>query len=350
MASNLLNLDTSTLSSSATGSSSKSLYVGNYSGTPVIAIMGGGDTTILSNPLGHLDKLFFYSGFDYLRVRAAVNFTISLPERDIRASGGGKKGGTSLTSYNGFSDWIIYQHSYGSPPPAFTMHLNSSSSSGGTLLSGGTAIAGSVPLQYQNNNSFRLGVAYSTDQYLVLRERYQVYQTTLPALTLNCTAYFFNNPTSVNAVTAMSILHSPLTFNDVSPYSSPARGRTYTNTVTFTAQQSQTFNKVEVYRVGGGAPTTHGNPFSFIAINGSSVTPFDAYGTSFSSAVIYNYGYQLSSWSMTIQVTDIVYTDAIDKAKYVYYTPRYAIRFTNTNTGQTFTDQWGGVISFYTSP
>ena len=350
MASNLLNIDATTIATGSTATTSKSLFIGSYGGSPTIAIFGGGDSTILSNPLGNLDKLFFHSSFDYMRVRSAVNFTVSLPLRDTRASGGGKKGGSRLTSYNGYADWVIYQHSYGSPPPAFTMYLNSAASTGGTLLGNGAPIAGSVPLQYQSANSFRLGVVYSTDQYLVLRERYQVYQSALPALTLNCTAYFYNNPTNVNASTALAILHSPTTFNDVSAYASPARGRTLTESVTFTAQQGQSFNKVEVYRFGGGGPTSFGNPYKITKINGSAVTPYDPYGTSYAAGTTYNYATQQTSWSMDITVTDIAKTDAIGKNKYVYYTPRYAVRFTNTVTGQTFGDQWGGVTSFYISP
>lgn len=352
MASNLSNLDTGVIATNSIATSSKSLYIGNYGGTtPTISIFGGGDATILGNPLGNLDKLFFHTGFDYMRVRSAVNFTVSLPARNTRSSGGGKKGGSSLTSYNGYSDWVIYQHNYGSPPPAFTMHLNSASSTGGTLLGSGAPIAGSVPLQYQSANTFRLGVVYSTDQYLVLRERYQVYQQNLDAMTLNCTAYFYNNPTSVNASTAMAVLHSPLTFNDVNPYASPARGRSYSTSVTFTAQQGATFNKVEVYRFGGGAPSpTYGSPYRITSINGTGVTAYDPYGTSYASGQTYNYGSQQTSWSMGIQVTDTPHTNAIGKNKYVYYTPRYAVRFTNTVTGQTFGDQWGGVISFYISP
>jgi hypothetical protein len=350
MASNLLNIDATTLANNSTATTSKSLYIGNYGGSPTISIFGGGDATILSNPLGNLDKIFFHSSFDYMRVRSAVNFTVNLPDRNTRASGGGKKGGSKLTSYNGYADWVIYQHSYGSPPPAFSMYLNSASSTGGTLLGNGAPIAGSVPLQYQSNNSFRLGVVYSTDQYLILRERYQVYQNSLPATTLNCTAYFYNNPTSINASSALAILHSPTTFNDVSAYAAPARGRASNNTVTFTAQQGQTFDKVEVYRFGGGAPTSYGNPYKIIYINNQAVTPYDPYGTSYAAGQTYTYPTQQTTWTMSVQVTDIAKTDAIGKNKYVYYTPRYAVRFTNTVTGQTFGDQWGGVVSFYIAP
>lgn len=349
MASNLLNLDTAAITANSLGTTTKSLYIGNYGGAPTVAIIGGSDNTIIGNPLNNLSKIFFHSSFDYLRVRSAVSFTITLPARDTRSSNAGKKGGSALTSYNGYADWYIYLHNYGSPPPAFSMFLNSAASAGGTLLGNGAPIAGSVPLQYQSANTFRLGVVYSTDQYLVLRERYQVYQQSLPAMTLNCTAYFYNNPTSVNASTGLSILNSPLTFNDVSPYGSPARGRTYTNTVTFTSQQGTTFNKVEVLRFGGGAVDPDGAPFAIISINGTAVTPYDPYGA-YTAGPTYTYGTQQTTWSMGIRVTDIPKTFAIGKNKYVYYTPRWAVRFTNTVTGQTFTDSWGGVISFYIAP
>ena len=340
MASNLLNLDTTTLNSGSLTSANKSLYIGSYGGTPTVAIFGGTNTNILSNPIGNLDKLFFYSGFDYLRVRSAVNFTISLPQRATRASSGGKKGGSNLTSYNGYSDRYIYYHNYGTPTPAFSMYLNNDVSNGSYA---GMALAGSVPIQYLSNNSFRMALVYSTDKYLVLRERYQVYQQTLPALTLKCTAYFYNNPTSVNAQSGLGIVHSPTTFNDVSPYGSPVRGRVYTNTATFTSTGGTTFNKVEVMRFGGGGPTSFGNPYQITTINGTAVTPYDPYNT----WTTYTYGSQQTTWTMGIKVTDIPKTDAIGKNKYVYYTPRYAVKFTNTATGQTFSDSWGGVISFY---
>jgi hypothetical protein len=208
------------------------------------------------------------------------------------------------------------------------------------------ALAGSVPIQYQSNNTFRLALVYSTDKYLVIRERYQVYQQSLPAMTLRCTAYFYNNPTSINAQTGLAIVHSPTTFNDVSPYASPVRGRLLQKSATFTSTGGTTFDKVEVQRFGGGDGSTFGNPFRITAINGTAVTAFDPYLT----WTAYTYASQQTSWSFTIQTTDIPKTEAIGKNKYVYYTPRYAIRFTNTATGQTFSDSFGGVFSFYVQP
>lgn len=342
--SNLVNLDTSTLATGSTASAKKSLYVGNYGGaTPVVAIYGGEDASIVANPTANFAKLFFHTNFDYLRIKSAVSFTISLPTRSTRATSGGKKGGSSLTSYNGYSDRYIHQHNYGSPPPAFSIVLDNDPANGSYA---GMALAGSVPIQYLSNNSFRLAVAYSTDTYLVIRERYQVYQQELPALNLKATAYFYNNPTNVQAINAMSVLHSPLTFNDVVPYNGQ-RGNTYTNSVTFTSQQGSTFNQVEVMRFGGGVTGDPAkNPFKIKTINGSAVTPFDPYF----SWTTYTFGSQQTSFSMGIEIKDISSSVAIGKNKYVYYTPRWYARFTNTVTGQTFTDSWGGVVSFYILP
>lgn len=342
--SNLVNLDTTSLASGSTASAKKSLYVGNYGGTtPVVAIYGGEDASIVANPTTNFNKLFFHTNFDYLRIKSAVSFNISLPTRSTRASGGGKKGGSSLTSYNGYSDRYIHQHNYGSPPPAFSIVLDNDAANGSYA---GMALAGSVPIQYLSNNSFRLAVAYSTDTYLVIRERYQVYQQELPALTLKATAYFYNNPTNVQALNAMSVLHSPLTFNDVVPYNG-SRGNIYNNNVTFTSQQGSTFNKVEILRFGGGQTSDPAkNPFKIVSINGVSATPFDPYFT----WTEYTFGSQQTSFSMGIRVTDISSSVAIGKNKYVYYTPRWYARFTNTVTGQTFTDSWGGVVSFYILP
>lgn len=342
--SNLINLNTSTLATGSTASAQKSLYVGVYGGTtPVVAIYGGEDSSVVGSPTANFDKLFFHTNFDYLRIKSAVTFNISLPTRSTRASGGGKKGGSSLTSYNGYSDQYIHQHNYGSPPPAFSITLDNDVANGSYA---GMALAGSVPIQYLSNNSFRLAVAYSTDKYLVIRERYQVYQDTLPAITLKATAYFYNNPTNVQAINAMSVLHSPLTFNDVVAYNG-SRNNVYTNSVTFTSQQGSTFNKVEILRFGGGItgdPTK--NPYKIVSINGTPVTGYDSYYT----WTEYTFPSQQMSFSMGIRIQDTAASVAIGKNKYVYYTPRWYVRFTNTTTGQTFTDSWGGVVSFYILP
>ncbi len=342
--SNLINIDTTALANGSTASAKKSLYVGSYGGTtPVVAIYGGEDSSVVGSPTANFDKLFFHTNFDYLRIKSAVTFNITLPERATRSSGGGKKGGSQLTSYNGYSDRYIHQHNYGSPPPAFSITLDNDPSNGSYA---GMALAGSVPIQYLSNNSFRLAVAYSTDSYLVIRERYQVYQQTLPAITLKATAYFYNNPTNVQAINAMSVLHSPLTFNDVVPYNG-SRNNVYTKSVTFTSQQGSTFNKVEILRFGGGQTGDPAkNPFQINSINGSSVTGFDTYFT----WTTYTFGSQQTSFSMGVRIQDTAASVAIGKNKYVYYTPRWYVRFTNTVTGQTFTDSWGGVVSFYILP
>lgn len=346
---NKLNIDAAALSTGSTGTLNKSMFMGAYppggaTPRPLAAIYGGGDSTILDNTVTNSGKVFFSSDFDYLRIKRIVDFTITLPARNRRSTGGGKKSGSGFLSYNGYADHYIFQHDYGSPPPAFTVFIKPDASNGAVANHG---ITGSIPLQFLSSSSFRLGLTYSTDKYLVLRERYQVYSNDLPQLTLTVRAHFFENPTTVTSAGSLTVVHSPSTFDTLnnSPYvwtgGAPPAGygapRYIYTLVNFTSQLSRTFNRVKIDRTGGipsnwvsGASSGH-----FInQIKGVAVTPFDPYTTT----AQYDYPTQQNTWSMQVSS----YTTARNAA----FTPTWKVEFINTITGESYADYVGGIHRF----
>jgi hypothetical protein len=341
MASNLLNVDDVTLASNSTATISKSLHIGQWpidgvgpSGPAIAAIFGGSDNSILNDPVANAGKLFFHSNFDYLRIKSITDFTISLPARNTRSYGGGKKSGSGLLSYNGYSDGYIFQHDYGNPPPAFCVFFTQDPSNGSLA---GLGLTGSLPLQFNSADTFRLGIAYSTNEYLVLRERYQVYSSSLAAVDLKARAYFFDNPTSVGAATIIQTVHTPPSFNEVSAYTGIA-GRVLSNTITFNCfTPGDSFDKVEIMRVGGSITVTAPLANYISEINGTSVGELD----SLNVWVPYTYS-PSTTWSMTINSR----RNAIGSAGVAYYNARWLVRFTNTTTGQKFIDAIGGIHTF----
>ena len=259
---NKLNIDDVKLQTDSIGSSRKSLHIGQWpivnggpsgpSGPVVAAIFGGDDKTILDDPVGNSSKLFFHSNNEYFRIKNVTDFTITFPTRGTRSTGGGKKGGSSLLSYNGHSDLYVLQHNYGSPPPAFSLHATDDVSNGALANLG---LTGSVPIQYANGDSFRLALAYSTDQYLVIRERYQVYSSTLPSFTLKMRAHFFENPTSVKSRNDLSVIHSPVSYasswTDGGSITSGLYRYAVSNFMFNTVFPGETFDKVTITRTSG---------------------------------------------------------------------------------------------------
>lgn len=349
---NKLNIDATKLNTDSTGATNKSLFMGAYppgnaNATAIAAIYGGSDKTVLDDPLTNASKIFFHTNYDYLKVKKVVNITVSLPARNVRSSGGGKKGANANTSFNGYADHYIYKHDYGSPAPLFTVSITGDTSNG-VLANHG--LTGSIPLQYASNNSFRLGLAYSTSEYLVIRERYQVFADSLPALTLKIRVYFFEQNSLLSPLSAMRVSHSPLMDDITSPYGwAYGYYRTLTSTYTFTPNLGATFNKVIIERTGGN-PTSQNIYYNqywwntwITSINGTAVASFDPYTsppgymtTGNSGPKTYTYATQQSSWSFTFNTSSFVPGDRTN-------TPTYRVQFINTAANTGYTDYVGAV-------
>lgn len=349
--SNLQAINYTTLNNNSMGTATKSLWIGNRGGTPIFGIYTGSDPAILDDPTNHLDKIFFHSSFEYLRIKATVDFTITFPARSTRASGGGKKGSSGLVSYNGFADeWVLQLPSSVRPgsvttPPAMFAVFVKNEVGNGTLA--GSGMGGTVPIQVVNNDSFRLATVYNDGEHLVIRERYQIYSQNLPQTSITCRAYFFGSTQGVLAYSGLYAIHSPASFNDNTAYTGAMYRKIYTP-ITFSSSNSgEYFNKVEVQRVAGAKPTSaipgvspaRASNYHYVdQINGTGITPTDSYNvwtTAYS-------GPMTQSFSMRVY-TEHPYTGATKSA---YYSPRWLVRFTNTSTGETFTDSVGGIHWF----
>lgn len=322
---NKLNVDATTLTNNSTGTANKSLYIGNRNGAAVASIYAGTNTSIIDDPIANASRIFFHTDYDYLRIKSIVSVTLTLPARTVRSTAGGKKSGGGKISYNGYADYFVHFHNYGNPPPAFTVHITDDASNGDLTNRG---ITGSIPLQFLNSDSFRLGLVYSTDQYLCIRERYQVYSTDVPALTLKLNIYYYENPSSVFSNNTYNIVHSPLLMDAYNTDNGTTR--TITRTVTFnTVFAGQTFNRVSITKTRGSS-LVH----KIIALNGTAVTPFDA-----ATTYVHDIGYQTSTYSITVQTS--VTTDG-----YKTYDLAYGLLFADTVSGHSVLDYIGGIHVF----
>ena len=357
---NKLNIDSATLAADSTGATNKSLFIGAYPpGDPnavaTAAIYGGNNRAILDDPAGNISKLFFHTAADYLRVKKVVNFTITLPARNVRTTSGGKKGYAANTSYNGYADHYIYQHNYGDPPPFFTIAVTGDTTNGALANHG---LTGSIPLQFVNSDSFRLGLAYSTDKYLVLRERYQVYSASVPALTLKVRAYFFDQSSFINTYNSLRITHSPL-FEELTHPNAYVNGvvRNLTTTYTFNSSLGATFNQVILERTGGPPTSWQGPKYNYYwwtcfidQLDGTAVTAFDpftspaGYNTQGNSGPqTYNFPSQKTSWSFRLNTVGLFPVPGGQVTS-----PTYRVKFVNTANGATYTDYVGVVHRFPT--
>jgi hypothetical protein len=326
---NKLNIDSATLSSNSTGTAQKSMYIGartiNGVAKPIASIYSG-DVSVIDDPVVNAKKIFFHTSFDYLRIKKTVTVTLTIPSRDVRPYTGGKKSGGGKISYNGYADYYVHKHSYGDPPPAFTVSLTNDASNGALT---GHALTGSIPLQYMTSNSFRLALCYSTSEYLCIRERYQVYDTTIPQLTLKLQIHYFENPLGfIGTQESYNIIHSPLLLTASVPVTGAARS--IEQSVQFTSVDStQTFNRVTITRIRGG-PDVH----KITNLNGTPVTPFDP---------ITEYVYDLPglTTSFTMSVKTSILTNA-----YRSFNFTYEVKFTNTILNRSKIDYIGGIHTF----
>jgi hypothetical protein len=202
------NISNTALNAGSINTSNKSFYAGKYVNSsdinnvrPVVSIFAGTNKTVLDNPIENSGKIFFSSDFSYFQSQRVVETTITIPARNLRTtttgSNKGKGGGTYNNSYNGYADYYIHRHNFGNPIPAFAVYVTEDAINAELA---GHAITGSMPLQFASPNSFRLALVYATPTYLVLRERYQVYDTQLPQKQLKIRIYYFSNTSGVNSV------------------------------------------------------------------------------------------------------------------------------------------------------
>lgn len=214
----------------------------------------------------------------------------------------------------------------------------------------GTSFGGTIPVQVVNPNNFRLATIYNDGEHLVVRERYQCFGQDLPAISIQCRAYFYGQTQGVLAYSGLYAVHSPASFNDNTPYNGAYWRRVYTTINFSTSNSGEYFNKVEIQRTAGAKPVSsvpnwnNGNNratnYHYIdQINGSAITATDPYNNTWYTAYS---GSSTQSFSMRV-FTEHPYLGTTVSS---YYSPRWIVRFTNTTTGQTFDDVIGGIHWF----
>ena len=214
----------------------------------------------------------------------------------------------------------------------------------------GSSFGGTIPVQVLSPENFRLATIYNDGEHLVVRERYQCYGQDLPAISIQCRAYFYGQTQGVLAYSGLYAVHSPASFNDNTPYDGTYWRRIYTTINFSTSNSGEYFDKVEIQRTGGAKPVSsilnwvsvynRATNYHYIdQVNGSAIAPTDPYNTIWYTAY---YGAATQSFSMRV-FTEHPYTGSTYSAS---YSPRWIVKFTNTSTGLTFEDVVGGIHWF----
>ena len=149
---------------------SKLLYASGISG---IVSISEGDANI-NNPLSNLNKIYFHSSLDYLKIRNVVTGTLSLPQRVFSRSDASSAFGNSI--YN------VHTHNLGYVPLVYGRIQNTSA-----------PLVGDTLIQEGGTCNIRSLVVGSDSVAIYIREVYVNKDTTYPAISIPYTIYVFEN-------------------------------------------------------------------------------------------------------------------------------------------------------------
>jgi hypothetical protein len=166
---------------------SKVLFAGKIPGSSpvqtVASIYEGGDDNPLSNPTGHINRIYFDSRFDYLNIVGQTDVTVNFDYQQTTTNCGKKGKDCSLIPRSGTNTFTLHAHGLNYRPAIAVFDLGTS-----------RGVAGNRFIHAVNNTSFRLVWVLIDGIYVYLRERWFVRQTALPAKSVNLRIYYFNKP------------------------------------------------------------------------------------------------------------------------------------------------------------
>lgn len=168
------------------------LWAGKLGSRGVVSIFSNpvsqlGSNSPLNNPLGHLDRVYFDTRFNYLNIIAEAEFSKLYNFVDVNRQSSGKKGKSSReVPIEGTETVKIYEHGLGFVPGCILYDLDTN-----------VALSGNVFVQNINNTSFRLLYLLADDTAFYIKEKYFVRLDPLPSITKKYKLLVFNNPATV---------------------------------------------------------------------------------------------------------------------------------------------------------
>ena len=158
----------------------KKLYANGVTGDVIICEADAD----MSNPLSNIDKIYFHSALDYLRIETIIDVTMNLPQR------------TRSDRWWGFINYQLYQHNLGYRP-LFAGYFTGPDELVKVPFCGEVLVQAQyyeVYLDYRDY--FRTILLGSDDTYLYFQEFYYVklaydYET-MPAITLNARLFLMS--------------------------------------------------------------------------------------------------------------------------------------------------------------
>lgn len=172
------------------------LWAGKLGSRGVVSIFSNpvgqtGSNSPLNNPLGHLERVYFDTRFNYLNIIAETEFSKLYRFVDVNRQSTGKKGKSSReVPIEGQETVKIYDHGLGFTPGCMLYDLDTN-----------VALSGNVFVQNIENTSFRLLYLLADENSFYIKEKYFVRLSPLPAITKKYRLLVFNNPATVPSFT-----------------------------------------------------------------------------------------------------------------------------------------------------
>ncbi len=163
----------------------KRFFAGNIPGTSdvVTSIYDGSDDNPLTNPTGHLDRMYFDTRFDYMHIVKTIELSQSFAKEDVTTNCGKKGKNCADIPRQGTRDYNLGAHGQSYKPTIMVYDTGNY-----------RALTGTMFIQVISNNSFRLCNVRVDSTNIYLKEKWFVRSNTLSATTKNFKVYIFNKP------------------------------------------------------------------------------------------------------------------------------------------------------------
>lgn len=164
---------------------SKRLFAGKIPGTSTYAasIYSGTDDGPLNSPTSYLDRLYFDTRLDYMHLVKTIEISVTFPGENVTASCGKKGKNCADIPRQGTRDYNLGAHGQGYTPTCLIYDATS-----------GRAITGTMFIQVQSNNSFRICNLRVNSSNIYIKEKWFVRSNNLPETTRSLKVYVFNKP------------------------------------------------------------------------------------------------------------------------------------------------------------
>jgi hypothetical protein len=163
----------------------KRLFAGKIPGTTDYAasIYSGTDDNPLSDPTSYLDRLYFDTRLDYMHLVKTIDISIDFPFENVTQSCGKKGKNCADIPRQGTRDYNLGAHGQNYTPTCLIYDINN-----------GRAMTGTMFIQVNSNNSFRLCNLRVDSTNIYIKEKWFVRSNSLTASTRDFRVFIFNKP------------------------------------------------------------------------------------------------------------------------------------------------------------